>query len=185
MATSPVLETARLRVEPFAIDRHLSARYVSWLNDPQIVEFSEQRARVHTLESCRQYAESFVGTPNHFWAVVAADESLGHIGNLSAYVDATHGVADVGILLGERAAHGRGYAAEAWMAVCDFLLRAAGLRKVTAGALSVNTSMLRLMARVGMADDGRRIRQCLWNGTEVDVVHAALFRTVWLARFPQ
>jgi ribosomal-protein-alanine N-acetyltransferase len=182
MAASPPLLTPRLRIEPFSTDRHLSDRYVGWLNDPEVVKFSEQRARVHTVDSCRVYALSFVGGPHHFWAIVA--EELGHIGNLNAYVNQVHGTADVGILIGERSAQGRGYATEAWVAVCDYLLRTAGLRKVTAGALAVNQPMIRLMERVGMRDDGRRVRQQIWNGAEVDVVHAALFRAEWLERFP-
>ena len=181
MATSPILETPRLRLEPFS-DRHLSARYVGWLNDPEIVKYSEQRDRVHTLETCRAYAASFAGTPNYFWAVVARDAALGHLGNMNAYVDAANSVADVGILLGERAAHGQGYATEAWTAVCDFLLRASGLRKVTAGTISVNAPMLAVMKRVGMVDDGRRMAQVVWNGQPVDMVHAALFRDDWLRR---
>jgi ribosomal-protein-alanine N-acetyltransferase len=184
MATSPVLETKRLRVEPFDVARHLSPRYVGWLNDPETTRFSEQRRRTHTLESCRGYAASFEGTPHHFWAAVARDPAVGHIGNLNAYVNEAHGTADVGILIGERAAQGRGYATEAWLAVCDFLLRTAGMRKVTAGTLSVNAPMLRLMERAGMEPDGRRLRHHLWEGQEVDVVHAALFREPWLQRFP-
>jgi RimJ/RimL family protein N-acetyltransferase len=70
------------------------------------------------------------------------------------------------------------------MALSDFLLRTAGLRKITAGTLSVNAPMLRLMDRVGMVPDGRRARHQLWEGQEVDIVHAALFRDGWLQRFP-
>jgi ribosomal-protein-alanine N-acetyltransferase len=181
MATSPVLRTARLLIEPFA-PHHLTERYVGWLGDPEIVKYSEQRTRVHTLESCRAYAATFAGTPHFFWALVS--QADGHIGNMNAYLD-RHGVADVGILIGERSAHGRGHATEAWLAVCDYLLRESGVRKVTAGALAVNAPMLRLMERAGMTSDGRRVRQQLWNGQEVDVVHAASFREDWLARHPQ
>jgi ribosomal-protein-alanine N-acetyltransferase len=183
MAVSPILETPRLRVEPFS-ERFLGARYVGWLNDPAVLKWSEQRERLHTLESCRAYAASFAGTPNHFWAVVGRDPALGHVGNMNAYIEEAHGVADVGILIGERTAQGQGLATEAWLAVCDYLLRTAGLRKVTAGALAVNTAMVAVMERAGMVDDGRRVRQRVWDGAEVDVVYAALFRDDWLRRFP-
>jgi ribosomal-protein-alanine N-acetyltransferase len=184
MATSPILVTKRARLEPFAVERHLSERYVSWLNDPEITRYSEQRHHRHTLDSCRQYASSFPQSPNHFWALLARDPTLGHIGNLNAFVSEANAVADIGILIGERSAQGRGYATEAWLAVCDFLLRVAALRKITAGTLAVNTAMLRLMERVSMQEDGRRVRQHLWNGQEVDIVHVALFREDWLRRFP-
>src|SRR5207244_1087643 len=101
--------------------------------------------------SCRAYWQSFAGTPHYFWAALADD--LGHIGNLNAYVDLRHGVADVGILIGQSAAQGQGYATEAWLAACDFLLRERGLRKVTAGTIAPNQPMLRLMERAGMVPD--------------------------------
>ncbi len=174
MAESPVLETPRLRIVPFSAE-HLTERYVGWLNDPEVVKYSDQRFRQHTLESCRAYWESFAGTPNYFWALVARDPAVGHIGNMNAYVEPRHGTADVGIVLGERGVWGRGYGAEAWIAVCRWLLDEAGLRKVTAGTLSVNEPMLAIMRKAGMVEDGRRIRQQMWEGREVDLVHAALF----------
>jgi ribosomal-protein-alanine N-acetyltransferase len=175
MAESPVIKTARLRLVPFS-EEYLTQRYVSWLNDPEVVRYSEQRYRIHTLESCRAYWQSFEGTPNYFWAIVARDPELGHIGNMNAYVDTTHWVADVGILIGEKKAWGHHYGSEVWRAVCDYLLHQAGMRKVTAGTLAVNTAMLGVMWRTGMVEDGRRVRQCLFEGSEVDVVYAALFR---------
>ena len=178
MATAPALTTARLRLLPFA-DWHLTPRYVAWLNDPEVVRYSEQRHRTHTLASCREYWQAFHGTPHYFWAIEAPDTVPGHIGNLNAYIDPVHAVADLGILLGERQVWGRGYGAEAWTAVCDYLLREAGLRKVTAGTLAVNTAMLGIMRRAGMVEDGRRRRQYLLDGCAVDVVHAALFRDAW------
>jgi len=62
MAERPVLQTARLRMVPFS-EAHLTTRYVGWLNDPEVVRYSEQRHQTHTIESCRSYLLSFSGTP--------------------------------------------------------------------------------------------------------------------------
>jgi RimJ/RimL family protein N-acetyltransferase len=175
MATSPVLQTPRLRIEPFA-DHHLTPRYVSWLNDPEVVRYSEQRGRSHTLESCRAYWQSFVQTPNYFWALVTREVQPRHIGNMNAHVDPRHRLADVGILIGERRVWNQGYGLEAWQAVCRYLLTEGGMRKVTAGTLSVNIPMLAIMKRADMVPDGRRLRHYVWNGQEVDIEHFALFR---------
>lgn len=183
MAESPLIETPRLRIVPFA-ERHLTGRYVAWLHDPEITRFSEQRHARHTLESCREYWLSFQKTPNYFWAMELKDASVRHIGNLNAYVTPAHGLADVGILLGDRSTHGQGYATEAWLGVCDFLLRELGLRKVTAGTIAPNQAMLGVMRKTGMVEDGRRVRQQIWEGQLVDVIHAALFREEWLQRHP-
>lgn len=181
MAESSAIETPRLSIIPFS-EENLTLQYVSWLNDPEVVRYSDQRFHVHTLDTCREYWQSFVGTPNYFWAIIEHVNKLGHIGNMNAYVDIRHSVADVGILIGERCTWGKGYGAEAWIAVCDYLLREAGTRKVTAGTLAVNAGMLGIMRSTSMVEDGRRTRQCLFEGREVDIIHGALFRKDWLTR---
>jgi [ribosomal protein S5]-alanine N-acetyltransferase len=174
MAQAPILDTPQLRIIPFS-GEHLTPRYVGWLNDPEVVRYSEQRHRVHTLETCRRYFESFTGTPHYFWAVLVKDSPRGHIGNLNAHIDPENRLADVGILIGERTAWRMGYGLEAWRAVCAYLLGEAGMRKVTAGAMAANAAMLQIMRNSGMMEDGRRARHYLLNGGEVDVVHVALF----------
>ena len=176
MVESPVIETPRLRIVPFS-EKYLTPRYVGWLNDPVVVRYSEQRHRKHTLESCRQYWQSFIDSPHIFWAVTAVDPSLGHIGNMNAHIDAVNSTADVGILIGERTIWGNGYGLEAWVAVCHYLLRDVGIRKVTAGTIAANKGMIRIMEKAGMVADGRRIRQCVIGESEEDIIHAALFKT--------
>ncbi len=178
MARSSPIETARLHIVPFS-EEYLTERYVGWLADPEVVRYSEQRYRTHTLESCREYYQSFEGTPNYVWAIVAKDESLGHIGNINAYVDDRHGVADCGIMIGERAAWGKGYASEAWVGVANCLFREVGVRKVGAGTLSINKGMLKVMWGTGMVEDGVRLRHYVVDGEEADLVHGAFFREDW------
>ena len=175
MAKSHAIRTRRLLISPFE-EGHLTARYVGWLNDPEVVRFSEQRHLKHTLESCHAYWQSFSESPNYFWAVEEVEGTLGHIGNMNAYVNQKNSVADVGILIGEKKAWNKGYGLEAFSAVCRFLLQELGLRKVTAGTMALNLPMLRIMERRGMKEDGRRKRHYLFNGKEVDVIHMALFK---------
>ena len=181
MTAVETIVSDRLQVVPFG-EQHLTPRYVSWLNDADVVKFSEQRFRQHTLESCREYWSSFAGTPNFFWAIELKDDGGTHIGNINAYVDTVHRVADVGIMIGAKASWGQGYGAEAWKAVIQWLFDRAGVRKVTGGTLAVNAGMLAVMDQVGMVDDGRRVRHLLVDGEEVDIVHKALFAAPALHR---
>lgn len=178
MSESPEITARRLSIVPFS-ERFLSPHYVGWLNDPEVVRYSTQRHRAHTLESCRGYWQSYAGTPHYFWAIVERERGLGHIGNMSAHIDPHDQVADLGILLGNKEAWRQGYAREAWLAVCGYLFEQAGIRKITAGTYASNAAMLALMRATGMAEDGRRVRQTLVEGREVDIVYAALFRDSW------
>ncbi len=174
MTATPRLETERLVLAPFS-GVFLTERYVSWLNDSEVVRYSEQRHKHHTVESCRRFVDGFTGSNSHLWAVVSRDPTTGHVGNIHADVDAANRLADVAILIGERRVWGRGFGAEAWRAVCNWLLTTAGMRKVTAGTMSENAAMLGIMRKCGMVDDGRRRRQYLLDGREVDIVHMAIF----------
>jgi len=174
MAEGKIIETRRLRMVPFA-ESYLSSRYVGWLNDPEVVRYSEQRHKRHTLDSCRQYWQSFKDSPNFFWAITTIAPEPGHIGNINAYIDAFNSNASVGIMIGERRVWGRGYGLEAWTAVCQHLINDLGLRKVTAGTMAPNQGMRRIMEKSGMEADGRWRRHCLLEGEEVDIVFAALF----------
>jgi ribosomal-protein-alanine N-acetyltransferase len=175
MAESGILTAERIDLTPFS-DRFLTERYVGWLNDPQTVRYSEQRHRRHSLESCARYAASMQDSPHYFWAIVVRNPDLGHIGNMTATVDSNNKVADLAIMIGEGRCRGQGFGLEAWRRACDFLLRDGGMRKVTAGTMSVNAPMLGIMGAANMIEEGRRARQFLHEGQEVDMVIAALFR---------
>jgi [ribosomal protein S5]-alanine N-acetyltransferase len=174
MAKSPPLLAERLTLQPFD-DEFLTLRYVGWLNDPETVRYSEQRHRAHTLESCRAYAQRFSDSPNFFWAVVTNDPVPRHIGNLTATLDLHNRVAELAILIGDAKMRGHGYGHEAWRRACRFLLNEAGMRKVAAGTMSINEPMLKIMRTTGMVEEGRRKRQFLVDGQEVDAVLMALF----------
>ncbi|MCK4783723.1 MAG: GNAT family N-acetyltransferase [Desulfobacteraceae bacterium] len=178
LAQSSDILTSRLLITSFG-ERHITQTYLGWLNDPEIMFYSEQRHIRHTPESSRLYLKSFEGTSNYFWAIEEVETGLGHIGNINAYVDHNNLLADVGVLIGEPKAQRKYYGLEAWLGVCNFLFQEIGIRKVTAGALSVNVPMLKLMKRAGMVDNGIRKRQYLCDGREVHILHKALFREQW------
>lgn len=175
MPESADIQTRRLVIRLFK-EEYLSERYVGWLNDPEIVRYSEQRHREHTIESCRQYMNSFQGTPHFFWAVFKSHDRPEHIGNINAFIDPHNLTADIGIMIGERTIQGQGYGAEAWLGVCGFLFETQNIRKITAGTISTNIPMIRLMKKAGMVEDGIRKRHYIYDGKEVDVIHMALFK---------
>ncbi len=173
-----MISTERLEIVPFSED-FISERYLSWLHDKEVVKFSDQRFRDHTLESCSAYLASFKDSPHLFWAICEKKANYGHIGNMNAYIDMNHFTADIGILLGEKKIWEHGYGTEAWTGVCRFLFSELNIRKITAGTLEVNNGMINVMKRSGMVEDGRRSKQCLFEGLEVDMVYYAIYNKAW------
>jgi len=170
---TPIIETSNVFLVPFA-NVHLTQRYVSWLNDPEVVRFSENRHRDHTLASCKDYFVSMLGASNLFWALMHKDGNC-HIGNITAYLDIPNATADLAIMIGDRSFQGLGLGLEVWNAAMEWLLGDGGFRKVTAGAMSANKRMIRIMTVSGMQIEGHRKRHFILDGKEVDMIIAAKF----------
>ncbi len=169
------LTCARLILAPFTA-ADISPRYVGWLNDPEVVRYSNQRFRRHDVQSCEAYLRSFDGGLNQFWSIrLAADGNM--IGTMTAYLAPQHGTADIGLLIGERSVWGQGYGYEAWQRLMDRLFGDQVIRKITAGTASGNVGMIRIMERAGMHHEATRRQQEIIDDELQDIVYFAKFRT--------
>lgn len=155
--------------------------HVRWLNDPEVVKYSEQRHTTHTLESQHTYVNNLWSNPGSIiWAIMLqrSGDSLGKnpqaIGTITAHCDIKNRIADMGIMIGDKTQWKKGYGLEAWSAVIDFLFKHA-MRKITAGCMSNNTAMLHLCLKSGMRPDGCRLDHLLLDGKPVDVDYYARF----------
>lgn len=79
----------------------ITETYVSWLNDPEVVKYSNQRFFNHTIESSNNYLKSFKGTNNFYMAI--EDKATKELyGSITAYKQTNHNVADIGMLIGNK-----------------------------------------------------------------------------------
>lgn len=108
-----------------------------------------------------------------FLAIEMRDPDIGHVGSLSVAFEPANQSADLPIMLGEKSVWGTGLASQAWGAMVDALLDQFALRHVTAGTMSVNLAMIKLMERSDMQIDAIRPRHFLWKAQEVDLVLAS------------
>jgi RimJ/RimL family protein N-acetyltransferase len=126
------------------------------------------------MDACRAYLKAMRESQHAFWAVETRDGR--HIGNMTAVIDRNNDVADLSIMIGDRSVWGQGYGTSAWLGACNYLMGEGNMRKVRAGTMHVNQPMLTLMKKAGMKEDGVWRRHLMFEGREVDVVFAALFR---------
>jgi RimJ/RimL family protein N-acetyltransferase len=131
---------------------------VAWLNDPEIVRWSEQRHQIHTLTSQHNYLNSFEGTSNLIWLVQAwindrpplRSRSLVDIGTITATIDRPNKYAELGILIGNKDVRGQGLGKEAWSLVMDYLFKVVGVQQIGCGCMGSNLPMVKLATQCGM-----------------------------------
>ena len=86
------------------------------------------------------------------------------------------GLADIGILIGDRSYQGRGLAGDAVTTACRYAFDELSLRKMTGGTPAINTAMCKCFERVGFREEGRLRRQLLISGDYCDHVLYGMFK---------
>lgn len=156
---TPTLSLPRLVLRPLT---KATQRQIDWLRNPDVVKYSEQRHRKHTLTTCLTYIHSF-NPDGHIWSIWTMYNDQ-HIGNIAADVDAPNNIADLSIMIGDPTKWADGYGTEAWRGATEWLLdkHAGNLRKIEAGCMALNTGMRKVLERTGYQFEGERKNHFLY-----------------------
>ncbi len=168
------LQGAKVVLSPFSVE-DITDEYVAWLNDPEVVKYSNQRFVSHTLESCRRYYQGFAGSANLFVSVRSKADGTA-IGTMTAYVSPHHQTVDIGIMIGCRSVWGTGMGQDAWNTLLNWFIGERRVRKVTAGTMRCNAPMVKLMERSAMTLEAIRPQQELLDGVPQDMLYFGKFR---------
>lgn len=159
----------RIVLRDFSVE-NITPTYIGWLNNNDLMRYSNQRFRSHSIETCMDYLNSFRCTDNLFLAIYSGTD---FIGTMTAYISWVHKTADIGLLIGGQS-QGLGFGRDSWVTLMEYLIEL-GLRKVTGGALRCNSAMIKIMINSGMLPDGVRVAQELVNEQEEDILYFAKF----------
>ena len=163
-----LVEISLFRVED------ITDKYIGWLNNPEVTKYSNQRFQHHSAVSCQQYLGSFQGTPNLFLKIRRRSDKR-MVGTMTAYVSLPHRTADIGIMVGDQTAWGKGIGQDAWATLMKWLLSHEAIRKVTAGTMCCNHAMVKIMEHSGMVLEAIRPKQELFSGQPIDIVYYGMF----------
>ena len=168
-----VLLGNKVVLRSFELD-DIGISYLSWLNDPVVTKYSNQRFLFHTESSAKKYFESFENSSNIFLSIRTKEHNI-MIGTITAYIMVPHRTADIGILVGDKNYWGFGMGQDAWDTLGNWLLDAGGMRKITGGTASGNVAMIRIMERFGMISEAVRFKQQIFDGIAHDLLYYAKF----------
>lgn len=153
-----------------------------WINDPAVRRglcfrgpISEPRER-EWIQSLGKDQENYA-----LGIVVRAEDRL--IGTVGLHrIDPIARRATLGISIGERAYHNRGYGTEAVRLILRFGFEELNLHRVELSVLADNIRAIRCYQKVGFVQEGCRRDHYFRNGQYVDEYLFALLREEWAAR---
>jgi RimJ/RimL family protein N-acetyltransferase len=152
-------------------------QYHRWMNDPDVIRFLESRFHPPSVDNLRETVALYAADPKTLFLAIVTTDTERHIGNIKiGPIDAHHGVAEVGLIVGEKECWGKGFATEAIRLVMQLAFAQLGLRRLTAGAYASNIASIRAFEKAGFSREGLRRRHYLCDGEYVDGVLMGVLR---------
>lgn len=156
----------------------VSDNYVSWLNDPEVNRFLESRFQRQDIESVKKFVAICDSSQDTFLFGIRS-KALGgmHVGNIKiGPIDNHHGLAEIGLLIGERAVWGKGVGTDSIKLVTQFAFNELGIRKITAGCYQSNFGSKRAFEKAGFKVEGIRERHFILNDVQEALIILGLWR---------
>jgi RimJ/RimL family protein N-acetyltransferase len=172
MQLQPTFPWRTERVELFVLEpAHVSDAYVGWLADPRVNRYLESRFQQHDRASTVRYVEQMLANPLVLMLGIRSLELERHVGNIKiGPIDPRHGLGEVGIMIGDSSAWGRGIASDAIAVLARIAFTQLGLRKLTAGCYRSNAASARAFCKAGFHHEATRPRHLLLDGQPEDLI---------------
>lgn len=141
----------------------VSAAYVDWLHDPEVVRYSDNQYRQFSLEGQRDYVASCLAdTGLDLFGIFWQDR---HVGNIVIQgLNSPHKRGELTYMIGDRASWGHGLASWAIRQLCDKARNHYGLHKICAGCAGDNIGSQKVLLKNGFSLEGTRPQHLYYGG---------------------
>ena len=159
----------RTYLVPF-LQQHLeNPCYIEWLRDVDVVKYigREEYLLPVQFDQVNDYVRGLWNDSTcAFFALYRKDQDS-FIGTAKVAFGGEAGlrarIADLGIMIGDKASWGKGFAGDAIMAMSQYAFDVLGARKLSAGAVDGNIAVIRAFRKAGFVEEGR-LRQKVFVG---------------------
>jgi RimJ/RimL family protein N-acetyltransferase len=169
------LETEKTGLRPVTI-ADVTDEYLRWMNDAEVTRGLESGIFPSTKESIISFVEKTANSKENIFLAIC-DKSTGkHIGNIKlGNVNWVHRHADLGILIGDKSAWGKGFGTDACKLLVDHAFTKLNLHKVWLAVFSNNPSAIKVYKRLNFIEEGRLKEHVFSDGKFVDKIIMSAF----------
>jgi ribosomal-protein-alanine N-acetyltransferase len=160
------------KVELFQLlPEHAGQLYVNWLNDPLVNRYLESRFTAQDKFLVESFVTAQLESPASVLFGIRSRVLGRHVGNIKlGPIDRHHGLGEVGLMVGDRAAWGMGIGSDAIACVARIATVDLGLRKLTAGCYASNIGSAKAFIKAGFYEEARRPAHFILDGRSEDLV---------------
>jgi RimJ/RimL family protein N-acetyltransferase len=161
------------------------ARQHAFNQDLDLYGLDSDQPHVSPLERAQAFyaSRSQPSTDSAPFAIEADEKYIGYCGLMK--LDNRHGIAEFGIMIGDRDYWGQGYGREVVRLLLSYAFHHLGVRRIELTTHARNERAIRCYLACGFVEEGRP-RKVLWiEGEYVDLVNMGLLREEWLLQNKQ
>lgn len=156
----------------------LNARYLSWLNDPEVTRYMETGTFPITAGDLGKFYDQVTGSRDQVVLAVADTKSGQHIGNVKlGPIHWVHRSATFGIMIGDKKFWGKGAGLEATRLTVEYGFNRLNLRRIDLGVFAEHDAAVRCYKKAGFKVEGRMRENYFKDGKYVDRLWMAVLRS--------
>jgi len=150
--------------------------YLSWVNDQEITRYMATGNYPVSRKNLQDYIMSFHESKGLLLGIFTKKEEK-HIGNITVHsIDHQNRIAEIGILIGNKDMHLRGFGLEALSLVVYHAFIRLNLNKLCAGLVKGNVASQRLFEKAGFKREGILREHFYLDGKYLDCYRMGLLR---------
>ncbi len=158
----------------------LKGNYLKWINDYEVTRYLSSGAFPTDAQGLEKYFEKIDTSPNEVMFAIIEKKTDRHIGNIKiGNINWINRIADIGRLIGEKDAQGKGYGLEAMKLALDYCFKRLNLHKIIAGTVVDNIAPQKHYEKLGFTVEGRFRKEAFIDGEYRDTIRVGILREEW------
>ena len=169
---------------PFTETHGRRAAYASWLRNPDIVKTLNLPTYLESPiseDGVRDYYRTMIASHTDFFFAILLNKNDRFIGTAKAgHIDFFARHADIGVMIGEKSLWGMGIATDSLRALANFMFDEIDLRRLSAGVMANNPSMVRVFEKLGFRKEGCFREHDRLGDLYIDHIHLGCLKTEFI-----
>ena len=155
-------------------DTYVKNEYVEWLNDYEIVKYTEQRFERHTIKKIKNYVKNVTKSENEFLYGIfhhtKHQSKFIHIGNIKiGPIKPEHNSTEIGYIIGNKSYWGKGVMTESIRLATLICKNKYNLSKINAGVYENNIGSIRALEKNNFIEEGTLKSQVIFENKRINI----------------